>query len=138
MLATALVGVSLALLQLADRVFTQVTNDPDYFLFAYLVVTAVCSLVSLFTGVPLVFLFFSRYSLRLCWGAALFSAGACAVMVFAVVHALNPNGGIEQLLVIGGLALGYVGGSAAGLTYLRRSGWNLSTRARRAAVTSTL
>lgn len=129
MLTTAVVAASLSLLQFADRVITRETDETLAFLFATLIIAGICVVVSLLTAVPLVLLFFSRYSLQLCWGATLFATGACAVAIFALSEAVSPTTNpLDQFGAICALAYGYTCGSAAGLTLLRRSGWRLRGR----------
>lgn len=129
MLTTAIVAASLALLQFADRVITRETDETLALLFATLIIAAVCVVVSLLTAVPLVLLFFSRYSVQLCWGATLFATGACVVAVFAISQAVSPTTNpLDQFGTTCALAYGYTCGSALGLTLLRCSGWRLRGR----------
>jgi hypothetical protein len=129
LLATALVAASLTLLQFSDRVFTDEANAALSFLFGTLIVAGVTLAASLLAGVPLACLFFSRYSLALCWGGALFATGFCSVVVFAIGSALTPTSDpLEQFCTICLLAYCYVTAAATGLTVLRRSGWQLTRR----------
>ena len=131
MLTTAIVAASLALLQFADRVITRDSNETLAFLFAILMITGICLIVSLLTAVPLVVLFFSHSSLQFCWGATLLATGACAVAFFAIAQAVSPTTNpLDQLGITCALAYGYACGSAVGLTLLRRFGWRLRGRNR--------
>jgi hypothetical protein len=131
MLATALIAVSLALLQFSDRVFHVPGTAPRQLLFAMLIVTAVTVLVSFLAGLPLALLFLGRLSLADAWGISLAYAGLGSLLVFAADLYFAP--GANQPEQFGYICLlVYVGvvAYAAGLTMLRQSGWRLAGRAR--------
>jgi hypothetical protein len=78
-------------------------------------------------------LFLSRLSLAVAWGITLAAAGLIAILWFCVVQALAPSpGALELFGVICLIMYSSLVSYAAGLTMLRRAGWQLVGRARRA------
>jgi hypothetical protein len=126
MLATALIAISLALLQFSDRAFAASGSTAQRHLFTTLIVAAVSVLVSSLAGVPMALLFLRRLSLVAAWGVSLAFAGLGSLLVYGVVDffAPSPNpwqqfGSMCLLVYVGVITY------AVGLTLLRRSGWRL-------------
>lgn len=140
MLATAIVAITLGLLQMGDRAIAVAEGEAsNAFLFLVLIVAAIFFGISLVVAVPLALLFLSRVSLAVVWGVALVAAGLGAVGVFGLMEAIGFTGNrTEQLgincLVAYGASVGY----ALGLTALRRAGWRIAFRNRNTKVETVL
>lgn len=128
--ATALIGLSLGLLQFSDGVNAEAGNTKQAFLFMMLLAAAICGGISLVVGLPLAILFLALSDLRLAWGMTLAAAGSFGVGFFCVSHFyFTPTPKPAETLASCCLLIYVVSsGIGLGLTLLRHSGWQMVTR----------
>lgn len=126
---TALVAVSLGLLQFADRVNVANGEPERAHLFANLIFAVTSAGVASILALPLTVLFFRCRSLGFAWGVALAAAGIDSLVMFAISESINrtPNPW-ESLVLYFGLFYSFTCGAAAGLTILRRHEWCMVNR----------
>ena len=125
--ATAIVAISIGLLQFSDRVFVKQGSWTEQgYLFWMLLVSAVCGGVSLIVGLPLALIWLRARNLWFTWKIML-----TVEIVLLIAYGLSAyyfawtRIDFTNIVV---MAFIFSLGSGAGFTILRRHGWRLATR----------